>query len=166
MFKRIAFVAVVSTSFVSSAAAQEPGQLGFVIQTPAAAGVIWNLSKGVALRPDVTFMRSSSSAGGDATSWTGGVSAPLYISDDENLRTYISPRFSYNRTTFDALGTTNTQTGTSFSASYGVQWAALKRLHFFGELGPQYSKASSATADNDTWGLRSSLGLVLYANRH
>jgi hypothetical protein len=165
MFKRIALVAAVSSSLVSSAAAQEPGQLGFVIQTPAAAGVMLNLSRGIALRPDVNFTRSSSSAGGDGTTWIAGISAPLYMSDADNLRTYVSPRFSYTRSTFDALGTTNTQTSTSFSASYGVQWAALKRLHFFGEVGPQYSKTSTATNDSDVWGLRSSLGLVLYANR-
>jgi hypothetical protein len=166
MFKGVTLLAVLAVSVAPALHAQDTNGLGFVIQTPANLGVSWSASPKVSLRPDVNFTRSTSSSSGvsnTATLWTVGLSVPIALSDADNLRTYFSPRYSYSSTKFTSpAGTSTSQPTHAFSVSYGAEWTAMKRLHFFGEVGPQYTRVSSSSVDNHGYGLRSSLGLILY----
>jgi hypothetical protein len=166
MLKRITLVGVLTVTIASPAAAQESQGIGLVIATPATLGVSMTLSENVALRPDVNFARSTSSSGGSsstATSWTLGLGVPFYLSNADNLRTYVSPRVSYTRSTFSgSSGASSSQPTTALSLSYGAEWTAMKRLHFFGEVGPQYASSSGSSVDNHITALRSALGLILY----
>jgi hypothetical protein len=166
MFKGVSLFAVLAVSVAPALHAQDKDGVGLVIQTPASLGVSLSASPKVALRPDVNFTRSTSSSGGassTASNWSIGLSVPIYMSDADNLRTYFSPRYAYSRAKFTpASGASSTQPTNAFSVSYGVEWSAMKRLHFFGEVGPQYTTSTSASVDNHAFGLRSSLGLVLY----
>src|SRR5258707_12879195 len=86
--------------------AQEKGQTGLTLGYPASVGVIFHLSDHVALRPEFSVSKSTTSD--DASSPSGststgtwalgvGVSGLFYIKKRDNLREYLSPRFTYTR---------------------------------------------------------------------
>src|SRR5260221_4459813 len=114
------------TALVASpvpSAAQDTPRFGVVTGYPAAVGLIWNVSNRLAVRPEVNWPRSS----GESTSTTSigfvepgqtlvlttttttttvdgsqigiGVSGLLYLSKGDALRTYVSPRYIYSRST-------------------------------------------------------------------
>ena len=167
-----------------AAAAQDDleGKIGLTMGYPAAVGVIWQASDRLALRPEFTVSRSSSElqtpGSTDTSGWIYGVgvSALFYLTNADNLRTYISPRYSYSRSTttstLTVLGTTTsnelTSSGSSVIGSFGAQYAIGPRFSAFGEVGFGYTGLTSRSAisgirsTSRTWGTRTGAGFILY----
>lgn len=147
-----------------SAAAQEAGDIGVTMGYPGALGIVWHVTDGIALRPDIALTRSSSdsttsASGGfvgsglSSTStsegWgtTVGVSVLLNVRTIERLRLYLAPRIAYSHATTDnesglsgslSAFTTKT-TGVLASGAFGSQYSLHDRFAVFGELGLQYT---------------------------
>jgi opacity protein-like surface antigen len=164
-------------------AAQEPQKAGIVMGYPASIGVLWHVSKRVAVRPEFSFTRTSNeftsalgtTASTTAATFGAGASGIFYLTGREKLRTYLSPRYSYARLTTgaddsaavstDGAGHTHSLTG-SFGAEYGLS----NRFSVFGEAGLGYNsqKTSSALGParsasvTHSWGTRTAVGVVLY----
>ena len=160
------------TMGASSAEAQQPRKVGFVIGYPASAGVLWHVSDGIALRPDITVNRTSTETtstanlgiGGQVQSittttagWTTtvGLSALFYLGPPkQDLRFYLVPRVAYG------WSHTNTESSpelpsldsyesdldaVAVSGSVGAQYAVHERFRVFGELGLSYTSQDSDT---------------------
>jgi hypothetical protein len=143
-------------------------RVGITMGYPAAVGVIWNVASRVALRPEVTLAGSSTSSDsttapilGPDTGSTGdgfqvgvGLSALIYLSRWDALRTYVSPRFSYSRATTSAtsLGSSSDTTSRSYftSGSFGVEYLFARHLGVFGEIGVGYTSTTTTLATTST----------------
>jgi hypothetical protein len=161
-----------------AASAQERGQVGVTMGYPNAVGVIWHTSDRLAIRPEITFnfasAESSDSFGGEAessgTSFSIGGSALWYLGPaSDNVRTYVSPRVTWGKAdTDDDNGPENSHW--TASASFGAQYAPVRRFSVFGEVGYGVSQSSVErqgfegliSATNRSWGVRTAVGVVLY----
>src|SRR2546430_1638684 len=87
----------------SAAHAQDKGQTGLTLGYPASIGVVYHVTGRVAVRPEFSMSRMTTSdqpAGTTSNSnWSYGVgiSGLIYMNKWDNLRTYVSPRFTYTR---------------------------------------------------------------------
>jgi hypothetical protein len=169
---RVVIMGLVLTVGAASAQAQQPRKVGFVIGYPASVGLLWHVSNGIALRPDITLNRTSTeiasttigniggvtqSVGTTTEGWTTtfGLSALFYLgSSQEALRFYLVPRVAYgwsNTTTESApplpqLGSSESDLDAfAVSGSVGAQYAVHERFRLFGEAGLSYT-----TQDSDT----------------
>lgn len=159
----LASFTIVTAISASPIAAQAVGDVGVVFQAPVAIGVIWHPSERVAIRPEVSYSATTSPGGLHQDSWAVAVNAPLYLSNHENVRTYISPRVGYSRTTNStpspiAIPSTINWTG---AGSFGVQYSPTPRVSLYGEDGISYSSITTSS-NSHSWGPRSALGLILY----
>jgi hypothetical protein len=167
-----------------SALAQDQRTAGVTMGYPASVGVLWHVSRDVAIRPEFSFTTTSNefaSALGTVTksdvSAVGvGASGLFYLTDVNKLRTYVSPRFTYARTTSktEANGASagSAGSGKSYSAgaAFGAQYALGDRFGVFGEVGVGYAdqRSSSDTQSfqsstvSHTWSSRTGVGVVLY----
>ena len=163
-------------------AAQEPRRVGVTVVHPAAVGVIWHATERVAIRPDFGFSKtaieSGSSAGpfplsitSDGWSVNTGLSVLYYAQRWDHVRTYVSPRVSYSRSTSatsSLLASRLTSRSRGWSASYGAQYLPTERFSVFAEAGLSvtYSKsessASTFSTTGHTWGTRAGMGVVVY----
>jgi opacity protein-like surface antigen len=192
---RIAVVAAgLLTLFGGVSHAQEPRRVGLTFGYPAAVGVIWHLSERIALRPEFSFSATElnnvpSTATSLETSGSGygtGVSALVYLSQWDDVRTYVSPRITYGRaktsTSSAPFGgsrfeTEQTTTSTGITGSFGVQYTPNDRFGIFGEFGVGYTKqsgeqvsapsgggstASRSESRGHSAGTRAGVGVVLY----
>jgi len=180
MHKRWFAVLSLMIAAVQSSKAQDAGRVGITLQVPAALGFIWHATDQVALRPEFDISKSTStysSISGESRQenlrWELALSAPIYLSNRENVRTYVSPRFGFARYSYDqstSVGEPSTNVY-SYSASFGAQYAPIKRLNVFGETGVGYSTASisqplaQSSSSSHNWFLRSSVGVILYFDR-
>jgi hypothetical protein len=156
--------------------AQEVGHIGVTLAYPAAIGVIWHATDQLAIRPDFSFVDTSSDALGSGTTVNFGVSGLWYFQRWDNLRAYITPRFGYSRfstsvstTVLTSAPTTNAYSG---AGSFGLQYRLHERFSVFGETGLQYSHMSTtstdvATGTSDsfsarTWSTRAGVGMIFY----
>ena len=91
----------------SNAVAQERGQFGLTTGYPAAIGVVWHVTDRFGIKGEVSFALSSSEF--DATpflsgqetntdSFGVGVAGLFYVNRNDNVSTYFSPRFAFNKT--------------------------------------------------------------------
>jgi hypothetical protein len=99
-----------------SASAQDSGSVGLTMGYPSAVGLMWHVTEGFAIRPEVSFSTSenpistsltlsgdsgsSSSSSGSRSTSTGvglGISGLFYIGKWDALRAYVAPRFVYSR---------------------------------------------------------------------
>lgn len=152
------------------AAAQDAGRFGITFQVPAALGFIWHATDKVALRPE--FNIGTASAGSaDNLMWGVAISAPYYLTNRDNVRTYLSPRVGYTRWTYDyvagSASASTSQSQLNYSGSFGAQYAPIKRFNIFGETGYGYARntssaGSSSIVTSSTWSLRSNVGVILY----
>ena len=134
---------------------------------PASVGIVWHLTDGIALRPEVTATRSTNdltatslvTVGGTTRSTSTlnsndnwqvlfGVSALFYVSKHDALKTYVSPRWAYTRvgsaSTTDGGNTSGSTGNTQFvSGSFGAEYALSRRFAVFGELGVAYSRTTN-----------------------
>jgi hypothetical protein len=147
---------------------------------PAAIGVVWQVTDGVALRPEIGVTKSTSefigssitfSSGGvpvttttttTTDSWqvSAGLSGLFYLSKHDALRTYLSPRWAYTRLSSSPSSTnsaaTSVVTGTSghanvVSGSFGAQYAISDRFSAFGEVGLAYTRNVSTPLVNSSF---------------
>jgi hypothetical protein len=175
---RARFVMVILAMMVLLArpsSAQETGRVGLTMAFPAAVGVIWHATDGLAIRPDFTFSQSASGGASLTASNASagfGVSALFYVRKWDNLRAYLSPRFGYQWSSFNYPGSspaslsTNTYSG---SGSFGAEYLLHRRFAVFAETGLNYSHASgiasgglSLGSSSHTWGTRAGVGAILY----
>ena len=167
----LAFVLTAS----GTAAAQDHGQVGVTMAFPAAIGVIFHATDKVAVRPEFTFTRNTSETPAiNASSWSfgTGISALFYLSSQDHVQTYISPRFSYEHGSSSAEGLTaisdTTSNGTGFGGSFGAEYSPSSRFSVFGELGIAYthskstSSVSSVEVKGNSWGTRAGVGIIFY----
>jgi len=195
MAGRALIVLVMLLAMAGVAHAQEKGQVGLVIGYPASAGIIWHLSERMAFRPDVTLTRSTNdqtnfiavpglsttTSSGESWQVTAGLSALFYVHRRDALRTYISPRFAYTRSTSTSTSSSPLPTGSTmtsesvfaqyaFVGSFGVQYALGRSFSIFGEIGAAYTDIESSTSlastrlegTNRVLSTRSGVGVVLY----
>jgi hypothetical protein len=170
------------------AGAQEGGRVGVVMGYPASAGVIWHVSDRIAFRPEVnvsfTAGDSTASAGSvlttsSATAVGVGVSGLFYVAGKDDLRMYISPRFTYGRNSSSTESSPggsrseNTSDNYSLAGSFGAQYALGKRFAVFGEVGVVYawqtsifSSTAANVIGNESTGssvsTRTAAGVIVY----
>jgi hypothetical protein len=153
-----------------SAAAQEAGDVGVTMGYPGALGVVWHVTDGIALRPDIALARSTSESTTSASGFFGGpglsssstsegwgttvgVSVLLNVRTIDRLRLYLAPRLAYARTTTDnetglsgsLSAFTAKTTGLLASGSFGSQYSLHDRFAVFGELGLQYTTQTTTS---------------------
>ena len=175
---RLLFASATALLFLvpTPAAAQEAGKVGVTMGFPESVGVVWHVTENLALRPEVSFRWSSAEvlgSEGDTTVLTTGLSALFYIGRWDSLATYVSPRYSFSRTSSTQTGLFGgEQTTTSrthlFSGSFGAQYWLGDRFSAFGELGFGYTRGLAGPSDEDdrsridAFGTRSAVGVVFY----
>jgi hypothetical protein len=208
--RRIVFFAIVTLFALSRyASAQDTPRFGVVMGYPGQVGVLWNVSSRFAVRPEINWSQSHSETTTTTSSFTFtgtlvvpttiettstsdgwqvgvGVSGLLYLSKGDALRTYVSPRYVYSRTsaTIDlgirslpipvASGPVTTVIANhGASGSFGAQYQLGKRFGVFGELGLSYTHTGNRStqpvsplgggdASGWTLGLRSGAGVILF----
>jgi hypothetical protein len=163
--------------------AQETGKVGLTFGYPGAVGIVWHVTDRVAVRPEFTFSRGWSDRedsvfDSDRSSWGlgAGISALFYISKSDNLRTFISPGYSYSRgeSTSSSTGllpvvSEFTSSSSSFGGSFGAEYVFSRRFSAFGEVGVAYTHVSSGSSpgfplrfSSHGFGTRTGAGFVLY----
>lgn len=181
---RVLWVAAVCAAILAGSArpvlAQDERKVGLVMAYPTSVGVIWQISKRVAIRPDIngswawsdssesesigiSFPAISIDQSTRSHSFGVGFSALVTVAQWDRLRAYVVPRVSYSRSvsrgeiTYSGLpvglpssllqalfrpSTFETKSsGTSYSASFGVQHGLTGRFAIFGEIGAAYASA-------------------------
>jgi hypothetical protein len=200
--RRIGTLAAITIGLLAPAAsAQDDPRVGITMGYPASVGIIWQVNDRVALRPEVSVQKSS----GEFTSTTSfsvgattatttttstsdawqvgvGLSALFYLTTHDALRTYVSPRWSYVRTstTSSSAGlpppiqtSSSVGNGQFVSGSFGAQYALGKRFGLFGEVGVGYTHADNTPSligsgviatqtTTRTLGTRSGAGVIWY----
>lgn len=159
---------------VTGASAQERGRVGITMGYPASVGVLWHVTDGMAIRPDFRISGSSSEPI-ESSSWTfaTGVSALFYMRAADNVRTYVAPRFEYQRGSSTAEGfagqdVSRTSHALGVSGSFGAEYTPNRRFGVFGEIGFSYSRlktdASLFTPETTGhgWGTRAGVGVIFY----
>jgi hypothetical protein len=178
-------IVLVSVLFVATgvgdASAQEAGSIGITMGYPSQVGVLWQVTDRIALRPEVTLSRTSiettitSPLGatiGESDGWSVGVglSALLRLQQWDDVRTYVSPRFEYTRTssTLSVVRGPSSTTGSGYGAggAFGVQYSPARHFGVFGEVGIHYSHAENTQLNSTTSGYtlstRSGAGVILF----
>jgi Autotransporter beta-domain len=165
-----ASVVVMLLAGVSSASAQQDYRVGLVVGYPASVGVLWHVSDGVALRPDVAINRQSNESTSTvsigfsppqtSTSTTSGwntslgLSALFYLGPPADLRFYLTPRVAYqwSRTETETspalpqlVDYESESDGFLVAGSFGAQYAPHDRFRLFGEVGLSYSEQEGET---------------------
>ena len=154
-----------------AAAAQDDPKVGVTMGYPGAVGVLWQATERIGLRPEFTVSRASSESvsasdqslgiGASASPsdmWQTGVglSALIYLTRVESLRTYVSPRFTYSQTSTSSavnggpLSTASDSWSYSTSGSFGAQYALGRHFGVFGEAGVSYTSTTSRLSSIET----------------
>jgi hypothetical protein len=176
----LALVAAIPTSAV----AQDRRTVGVTMGYPASIGVLWHVSPRVGIRPEFSFTTTSSEftsalstvTASDVSALGVGASGIFYLTDVKNLRTYVSPRFTYARTTSStdiagvSFGSEGSGRSYSAGAAFGAQYALGERFGVFGEAGAGYSRqksssdtpAAQSSTVSHTWSSRTGVGVVVY----
>jgi hypothetical protein len=179
----------------SNAIAQERGQFGLTMGYPATIGAVWHPTDRVGVKGEFNFAISSSVFEaspllGEQESHTDsigfGVAGQFYLSRNDDVGTYLSPRFAYAKITNEvegpdfnisvpvplpSLDLRTESSSYSFAGSFGAQYSPNRRFSVFGELGLNYSSQEIETAalspletEGSTFGVRSAVGIILYFN--
>jgi hypothetical protein len=165
--------AITFTFLANTASGQDTPKVGVTMGYPSSIGVIWQVTDGVALRPELTFTHNSgesTTTGGISISLPGGIATPsttvttndswqvmvgvsalFYLSKHDALRTYVSPRWAYARASGSSssgiveLGTFGSTSSTHIVAgSFGAQYALAPRFSVFGEVGLSFSRGTTS----------------------
>lgn len=168
---------------VATARAQDDHRFGLTMGYPTAVGVLWHVTDRIAIRPEIDASRVSFRTERSSTvipipqedeatarSVRPGVSALFYLARRDDLRLYLSPRYSHSFNDNSQTGTSETTTWL-FSGSIGAQHQLGSRFAVFGELGIEYGRSKirisdlpflSSTTRTTSIGSRSGVGVVLY----
>jgi hypothetical protein len=157
------------------AGAQEAGKAGISIGYPSAIGVLWHVTESIAIRPDFTFTHTSSDTN---SGWGVGtdISALFYLKKYDNVRPYVSPRFSYTRTSNTSkpgngiVAETTVKSSTTGGAGvFGAQAWTGTHFSVYGEVGIGFTSrkaespfATIADLKSKTWGTTAGVGVVFY----
>jgi opacity protein-like surface antigen len=182
--RQLAFALVVLGSSSTLAVAEDERTVGVTMGYPASIGILWHVSDRVAIRPEFSFTTTSNEftsalgtvTASDVSAVGVGASGIFYLTDVNKLRTYVSPRFTYARTTSsteaNGVSASSSGSGRSYSggAAFGAQYALGDRFSVFGEVGVGYAgqKSSSdistfqSSTVSHTWSSRTGVGVVLY----
>jgi hypothetical protein len=158
------------------AGAQDTGKIGITMGFPSAVGVLWRATDSVAIRPTLTFGRSSNEGSFAIDNWNLGldVGALFYIKKYDNVRTFLSPRFSYTRATFSSPSNGNasiesTSNSTGGAGTFGAQFDASRRFSVYGEVGVAAAHHKTegnggilTSSKGTTWGTVAGVGIVFY----
>jgi hypothetical protein len=166
------------------AQAQEHGNVGVTVGYPGDIGILWHASDTIAIRPVFSFSHTSgeSATGGGSSGWsTGvGVSALIYLKKYDNVRTYVSPQFTWSHAsteitpTIPSQGSTaasvhNGSNGTGGNGAFGVQYTPSPHFGVYGELGIGYAhqkttfdSPTSFSSKGNSWSSFAGVGIVFY----
>jgi hypothetical protein len=162
--------------------AQEKGHAGITMGYPASIGLVYHVSDKIAVRPDFAFSHSTGetdtpvgSLTSDSSSFSVGVSALFYLREWDKLRTYVTPRYGFSRTTSDTdsilVGGSLVHTSTithAFGGLFGAQYSLHRRFSLFGEVGFNVShgtgtsNSSSTTSTSNSIASRTGAGVIFY----
>lgn len=166
-----ALVVLPACLVAAPAFAQDHGQVGLSMGYPASVGVVWHVTDRVAIRPEISFVHTSTDTTAittltfttplgiqtqttraqfttDNTTVGTGVSGLFYLWKREALSAFVTPRYAYNRGTSTTTGggiaiPTDGAVKTHFiSGSFGAQYALGRRFTVFGEIGLGYTHSS------------------------
>jgi hypothetical protein len=176
--RRIGIIGVcLLLGMAARAAAQEAGQAGIAMGYPTSVAVIFHATDKVAVRPEFSFRHSTSDLdflGQDGSRTTTGISVGasglFYLRDWDKVRTYVSPRYEWTRTTSesDVFASEARTTGHAFTGSFGAQYALDRRFGVFGEVGLTYDTADAeldgvdTDSNNRSWSSRTAVGVIFY----
>jgi|SRR5581483_3650780 len=199
----VIFAALNTVGFAARVAAEDPPAIGVTMGYPASIGIVWHVSPRIAVRPEVSAqqitststsvittgfvvngipvseMTTTTQASNDQWNTAYGASGLFYLRQWDALRTYLSPRFLYSRstsssttsTTAGTTATTNEFTSNSYfvSGSFGAEYALARRFAVYGEVGIGYTHQSTdnsfLAAGNNTGhtvSTRSGVGAIFY----
>ncbi|MGD9904259.1 MAG: hypothetical protein AB7U83_12405 [Vicinamibacterales bacterium] len=166
-------VAVVAAGAVLTpvpATAQQGGRVGVTMGYPAAIGVVWHVSDGLALRPDVSVNWTTTESTNTLTVFPGttpvvstsrvdsqstsvGLSVLVTLHRADRVRVYLAPRGAWVRSTVEldgglagALGVDTTTDGWLGVGALGAQVAVHERFAVFGEAGIQYTSQRATSS--------------------
>lgn len=152
----------------ASAFAQDTAKTGLVLATPASLSFIFHTSDKIAIRPEFDFSGGSAeTSSGDLTSsvLSPAVSVLIYTQQWDAVRSYVAPRYSYRRSSAGGVGSGHTDSH-GIAGSIGVEFTPHRRFGVFGETGLNvvWQTASQGEVDRTatSWGVRSSVGAILY----
>lgn len=152
----------------TASAQQAEKKLGVTIGYPSAVGLLWPVTDRIAVRPALSFTWMSTDTlptlsglepgSSSSTLVTLHADVLFYLSQEDDLRTYITPGLSYSRSTgSDDL---------VVHASYGAQYDLGTRFGVFGEVGLAFLSDShsfdSFKISSKRFGMRSGVGVILY----
>jgi len=167
-----------------TAGAQDSGKAGITIAYPASIGIIWHATDSVAIRPVFTFAHNSSETSGstaesDSSVFGLDLGVLFYLKKYDNVRTYVSPRFTYQRTsttsasgapqaTLPAIESTSNTTGGA--GTFGAQYTPTSRFSVYGEVGMVFNHRhteltpSSIAGDvkSNTFSTTAGVGVIFY----
>jgi hypothetical protein len=162
------------------AGAQDKGKAGVSIGYPGGIGILWHATDSVAVRPEFSFNRNSTDGTTGGTGWGigTGLSVLFYLKKYDNVRTYISPRVNYTRSSSTLQVTSppagipelkSTSTATGGAGVFGAQYSASSRFSVFGELGLAFSHRRSESSlstqppsTGNAFGTTAGVGVVFY----
>ena len=166
----------------ASAQTQDDRRVGLTMGYPTAVGVLWHVNDRLAIRPELDVSRIhlrsettsalvplASNNESTASSVRPGISALVYVARTDDLRMYVSPRYTYSFTDNSQNEVSETSTWL-LSGSFGAQHQLGSRFGVYGELGIEYSRSTTQISDDflsgttrrSTIGTRSGVGVVLY----
>ena len=158
---------------VAPAEAQD-NKTGVVMTSGSSVGLTFEVNDSVAIRPAVAFIRSTSDSGGLAdgertsTGWAPEVSVLFNLKSWDATRLYVSPQWSYSRTTSSDDGANESKsTGHSLAAMIGAQHNLGSRFAVFGEVGLGRATAKTRFLNvvggkTTSWSTRSTIGAILF----
>jgi Outer membrane protein beta-barrel domain len=169
-------------SMPAAVSAQDKGQTGITMGYPASIGLVYHLSDKIAVRPDFAFTHSSGetdtpvgSIESDSSSFSVGVSALFYLREWDKLRTYVTPRYGFSRTSSDTnsivIGGSSVHTSTTthaFGGLFGAQYSLHRHFSVFGEVGVNVSHgtgtsdSSVTTSTSNSIASRTGAGVIFY----
>ena len=165
---------------VGTASAQDDQRVGLTMGYPGAVGVLWQINDRIAIRPEIDFSRVTVKSETTSTLFPNdqdettsriirpAVSALIYLSRRDQLRTYVTPRFAYASS--DTSQSEQSSSAYTVSGSFGAQQQVGGQFAVFGELGLEYTRRTSTlsattlslTTRSRSIASRAGVGVVLY----
>lgn len=185
--KKSSFILMLTLIIPGMSFAQKQGRFGFnlSVNSGSAIGVIYHLSDHFALRPSLSYARTTfettatyaDGLGGYVSrkvkqtekTYGGGLGGLLYFPSSSDFTTYLGAGISYLKTERlvpdDFPSSADFKTGSiSLNGSLGLQYALSKNFSVYGELGFNYINGDD-DADFSVSGLstrNSGIGIILY----
>lgn len=175
--------------FATNLFSQEKGQLGidFSVHSSQSLGLIYHPFKGFALRPAITFKRTTTKKSEVRTALTpdnsdkelsigGGLSGLFYLGTNEKLSTYVGVEVSYVK--FETEENVPSQVMPvetevklyAGNALFGLQYAVSRKFSIRGEIGfglllDEKQTSLEGTTQSKTFSISNSgIGFIFYLN--